>query len=462
MLSQWHITSIVITLFLVTLVGIYSLRKVKNSSDFAVGGHSIGTTLVAGTIAGTMIGGASTIGTAQLAFQYGFSAWWFTLGAGISSIILGLFLATPLRRSGASTGPGFLAQTYGEGARTISCIFSSMGIFLNIIGNILAATALLTSILPISPFPAACLSVLLIISYVIFGGVWGTGLVGLFKLLVIYASMIYAGFLAYQYSGGWSGLSLNLPSFPYMSLFGRGLGTDLASAFSLLVGVISTQTYLQAVFAGRNVAASRNGALVAGLIIPWLGLAGIVIGLYMKINYPFINPAEALPLFFLKHLQPWVGGVALTALLISSIGTGAGLTLGVSTMLVQDIYKKLISPQASDKNVLLFSRLSIILVAAFSLIFLSGNLNSLILKWSFLSMALRGATICFPLLFAIFLRGYVTPRAGTLAIAIAPTGTILWAIFGQGSLDPLYIGLALSLGILLLLPVAEKRFTISG
>lgn len=457
MLTPSHIVSVIVTLLFVTFVGAYSSRRVKDSSDFAVGGRSVGTGLVAGAITGTLIGGSSTIGTAQLAYQYGFSAWWFTLGAGFSSVILGLFLAGPIRKSDASTIPGYLAQAYGENTRTISCIFSSLGTFLAVIANTLAATALLTSVLPLPPFIAACLAVFLIISYVIFGGLWGAGLVGLFKLFIIYITMIYAGFLACRYNGGWSGLVSSLPSYPWLSLFGRGVGTDLATGFSLLVGIISTQTYIQAVFSGRTAAVSRNGAVLAGLLAPLLGLAGVMIGLYMKINYPDITAAEALPLFILKHMQPWLGGIALTALLISSIGTGAGLTLGISTMLVQDIYKRHIAPQAADSRILLVSRLSVIMVAAFSLFFISGNLNSLILKWSTLSMALRGATACFPLLFAIFAPGYATPKAGTLAIAIAPAGTLLWALFGASSLDPLYVGLALSLGILLFLPQAEKN-----
>ncbi|MBQ2218175.1 MAG: sodium:solute symporter family protein, partial [Firmicutes bacterium] len=44
--------------------------------------------IVAGVIIGTLVGGSSTVGTAQLAYTYGLSAWWFTLGAGISCLVL--------------------------------------------------------------------------------------------------------------------------------------------------------------------------------------------------------------------------------------------------------------------------------------------------------------------------------------------------------------------------------------
>ena len=41
--------------------------------------------LVTGLILGTFIGGSCTVGTAQLAFRLGLSAWWFSLGGAVGS-----------------------------------------------------------------------------------------------------------------------------------------------------------------------------------------------------------------------------------------------------------------------------------------------------------------------------------------------------------------------------------------
>jgi SSS family solute:Na+ symporter len=164
----------------------------------------------------------------------------------------------------------------------------------------------------------------------------------------------------------------------------------------------------------------------------------------MRANFPLINAKEALPLFVLNFLPDWLGGIVLATLLVSIIGTGAGLVLGVSTMLTHDIYKRFVYPTASDKNVLIFSKLAIIIVSTATLIFVSCNINSLILKWSVLSMGLRGTSICLPLLFAIFFRDFVKPSAGTLAVTLGPLSAILWALFGSNHIDPLYPGLLIS------------------
>ena len=90
--------------------GIYAARSVHSAEGFSLGGRSAGVPLVAGSIAGTCVGGGATIGTAQLASTVGLSAWWFTIGVGLALIIMGIFYARPLRRSSLETIPQYLVQ----------------------------------------------------------------------------------------------------------------------------------------------------------------------------------------------------------------------------------------------------------------------------------------------------------------------------------------------------------------
>lgn len=62
---------ILCTLALITAVGIYAGKKVKSARDFTTGSN-LGAPMIAGSLIGTLVGGSSTIGTAQLAFDYGF------------------------------------------------------------------------------------------------------------------------------------------------------------------------------------------------------------------------------------------------------------------------------------------------------------------------------------------------------------------------------------------------------
>ena len=96
-LTFLHILIISATVFAVIGSGFYVSRSVRSSAGYSVAGRSAGASLVAGSIAGTVVGGGATVGTAQLAYSFGLSAWWFTLGSGIALIHMGIFY--PKRQS---------------------------------------------------------------------------------------------------------------------------------------------------------------------------------------------------------------------------------------------------------------------------------------------------------------------------------------------------------------------------
>lgn len=360
------------------------------------------------------------------------------------------FFAGPLRESALETIPQYLATSYGEVAAPIASVFTSIGIFLNIIAQLLAAISLLTSMFPLTPAVAALIAITLIVFNVLFGGFMATGIVGIVKMALLYLTLLITGVVVYGNMGGISGLHSSLPAFPWFSLFGRGFSSDAAAGLSLLIGVLSTQTYILAVFSGKDVKASRKGALWAGLIIPPCGIVGVWVGMYMRIRFPGLDAAEAFPMFVINFLPPWLGGAVLATLLVAVIGAAGGLSLGISTMLAKDIYKRFIRPEAQDRQVLRVTRRLLIAVLLLSLVFVSGSLRLMILQWSFLSMGLRGATVFFPLVGAIFFKNYVKPMAGILSLVAGPLADLIWKLLNPGGTDPLYAGLFVSLIVLVL------------
>ncbi|CCO07460.1 sodium:solute symporter family protein [Desulforamulus hydrothermalis] len=445
MITLQHYFSFLLTLAATALVGIYSFRLIKSPSDFNVGGRKLTTRLVSGSLIGAFVGGTSTVGTAQVAFQCGLSGIWFTLGAGIGCLLMGLFLVKPLRQAEVDTIPQYLGKYYGTRVVTWASVYTTLGMFIQIIAQILAAIPLLMVILPVTSGEAALLATALMVLYIFFGGFWGTSLVGLFKTVLIYASLGVAGIFSLKMAGGITGLQNHLSDFPYFTFFPGGLSKELAAVFSVVVGFISTQTYMQVVFAAKDVRSARNGVLLSGLLIPLIGAASVFIGMYMRAYYPEINAAMALPMFIINHLPPLFGGVVLAALLISLVMTGASLTLGVCTTLCQDIYQKLFRQQAGDSELLKVARLLVLLVGSSALTVVLSHYNSLILQWAFLSMALRGVTVFFPLMAAVFYQGKVPPRAALVAITISPAVAAIWPFWQPVRIEPLYLGLAISL-----------------
>jgi SSS family solute:Na+ symporter len=415
-------------------------RTVKTATDFTLAGRKSGSWNVAGGIMGTLVGGASTVGTVQLAFLYGLSAWWFTLGSGLACLFLGLTLAPALRQGMVETIPQFISRYHGERARVCASLFSALGMFIHIVAQLLACGSILATLFNFSTLQGALISSLLVSCFALGGGMQSAGPLGMVKLLLLYCTMAGAGIAAVVMAGGWQQLSSAFPAFPWFSLFGYGVKEGLSDLVSMLVGVISTQTYLQAVFASRDTVAARRGALICAVLIPPLGILGIAVGLFMRKLHPALDSARALPVFLLEYFPPGLAGIAFAALLIAAVGTAAGLTLGVGTTLKVDILSKLRLKESHELAIMRMVTLGVILAA---LSILLVNLDSAIMKWSFLSMALRGATLCFPLLAAVFLRERTTQSGGALSIYTAPLAVIAAGIIGT-ALPPLLIGLTVS------------------
>lgn len=442
-----HLIGALLTLVLIAAAGVWSGRQVKNAQDFATGGGKSTAVMVAGAIIGTLVGGSSTVATSQLAFEYGFSAIWFSLGGGIGCLFLALFFVRPMRKSGYLILQQMIQQEYGPRAGFLSSILGSLGIFLNIVAQLLSAMALLGTFLPLSPLLCALLVAGLMVCYVVFGGMRGAEAIGLIKTVMLYACAILCVLLVLQNSGGISSLYHALPAAQYFNLFARGLGVDGAAALSLILGVLSTQTYAQSVLSAKSDRAAVQGALASAVLIPPIGLGGVFIGIYMKEAFPLMDAAQTFPQFLYLYLPGFWAGVFLAVLLIAIIGCGAGLTLGISSIITNNLYPR-IAPNAGEGKKLLVNRLSIVAVLLLAVLFTVGDLQSVILQWSFMSMGLRGAVVFLPLCGALFLRGRIPSAFVSCTIVAGPLCVLVGKLILPASFDPLFLGMLVNVLIM--------------
>lgn len=443
-----HIASLLITLLVTLLPGIISARKIKSADDYNLGGRSAGVGMVAGSIIGTIVGGAATVGTAQLGFKIGLTAWWFTLGSGAALLIMAFFYAVPLRKSGLTTVSEYLVANYGKTAGWLASISSSAGIFFSVVSSTLTALFLVSGLLSVGLKTAAAIIIAIVAGFVFFGGISSSGLAGIFKILLIFGTIFVGGIVAYNELGQWNGIAHVFPAHPWFSLFGRGIEDGLYSSAAMIVGVISTQSYIQAIFSARDSRTAAAGCIAAALIVIPVGLPSVMIGMFMHLQHPNIKSIEALPLYLLHYLPDWLGGIGIAAVLLSALGSIAGLSLGIGTMVSRDIVKNLWR-SATSVNLLWASRLSVLAVTVCAVIFVFFRLDSSVLELNYLSMALRGSGIFFPLTFAVFFHGRINAALGMLSVAAGILVACLWELLscpGSG-LFP-----ALACNLLFLLP----------
>ena len=496
MLTTVHIIGILLTVGVLLTVSLLSGRKVKDAKSFTIGGKA-GSWMVCGAILGTLVGGQSTIGTAQLAFTFGLSAWWFTIGAALGALVLGVLYAGPLRRSGCSTLMEVVRKQYGRRAETVGSILFLIGIFISITSQLLSSSAMIGSLFGASTTVALCIGAALVAALVLSGGIKSAGAGGIVKLVLLYISSLAAGIAVWKIGDGLTGIRESIDAIyetpqlaamnditcaedihrRYGTFLARGPLKDLGGCLSLTLGVVCTQTYAQAIWSAATTRKARRGAVYCAALIPLIGAACTLVGMYMRGHYVtsteatalqnagialpdgvgvLENSLQAFPTFILTHLPDWLGGIALGTLLINILGCASGLVLGAATILTRDVYGNLLTvlKRTPRMGLLAQTRISIVALLALGVVtahFVQGAfLNDL----GFLSLGLRAAALLLPLSFALWLPGRFRPQAVSASMI---TGTAAMLIAGLLKLpaDPMYYGLIAS--AIVLLPNFKKR-----
>ncbi|MDR1731727.1 MAG: sodium:solute symporter family protein [Synergistaceae bacterium] len=423
--------------------------KVKSVGEYATAGRKARAGSVTGVVMGALVSGGSTVGTVQMAYQTGISGWWFTLGSGLSCAILALWFARPVRASGLSTLPEFIERSCGRPTALLTLAGSAAGTLLSVAAQFMAGLALLCSAFPISQEAGIFILALVILFFIFTGGLKSFSLIGSAKVVILYLIFVLCAGKTFLLGQTPQVLIRDLPFSPWLNLLGRGVGRDLGACVSLIVGVLCTQIYLQAVFSASDEKTARRGCLVAAFLIPPLGLMGVWIGLGLRNAGVVVEPAQALPWFLSAHFHPVLAGVMWAGLLITAIGGAAGLILGLATNLSLDLLLRIPGVPKDEKNALRLSRwavfLSVLAAALLALVFRQG----LILHLSYLALSLRATGMIIPLVVSIFRPGLLSPRRAFVSSLCGLGGMLIAWIFFPNT-EPLFIGLLAAVAGLLI------------
>ncbi len=410
---------IILTLFSIFLI--INSKKVKTESDFTLAGRGLNTSKVSFVIIGTLVGGASTVGTVQLAYTYGVAAWIFTLFSGIACLILGLFFAKALRLEEVTTVSEFIGNKLGKRFQTYTSFFSSFGMYIHIVAQFLAAMSIIETIFTSNKTISLPVTFILILIFVISGGVMASSSIGKIKVYLLYGLMIISAYIAITKQNGILNLIHSIPDKRMLSLFSYGTFKASKDMFAMVIGVLSTQTYLQAIFSAKDVKTARNGAFLSAALIPPIGIFGIIVGIYMRIHHPELsnNTTVIFPYFIKLYFNPFVAAIFMASLTVIILGTAAGLTLGVTTNIYIDILKNSKINKLKIGEMLKLKITALIVLLTSSLIVITG-LDSKILDWSYMSMGIRGSAIFIPMLLIMAIKDKKTLKRLKPFIAALP------------------------------------------
>ncbi|MFE9956416.1 cation acetate symporter [Micromonospora sp. NPDC005299] len=201
-MGNGYVVPAIVAVTLVTVgIGFYGLRLARTTSDFLVASRAVSPTWNAAAIGGEYLSAASFLGVAGLILKYGVDVLWYPVGFAAGYLALLLFVAAPLRRSGAFTLPDFCEVRLGSRRlRKLATIFVIFIGWLYLVPQLQGAGLTLATVAG-SPYPVGALLVAVVVTAnVALGGMRAITFVQAFQYwLKLTALAVPAIFLALQW-----------------------------------------------------------------------------------------------------------------------------------------------------------------------------------------------------------------------------------------------------------------------
>ena len=154
------VDTLVIVVYFAVMLGAawWGFRRARTADDYLVAGRRLGTPMFVGTLSAVVLGGASTVGTVSLGYQYGVSGAALVFMIGLGLIGLAVLLSRRLADAGVYTVPELMAKRYGVSARVISALIMAAYALMIAVTSTIASGATFSSLLDISTTAAVVIA----------------------------------------------------------------------------------------------------------------------------------------------------------------------------------------------------------------------------------------------------------------------------------------------------------------
>ncbi|GAB3274534.1 cation acetate symporter [Sinomonas notoginsengisoli] len=436
------LTALVVVAVATVLVGFYGLRISRTTGDFYVASRTVPPWWNASAIGGEYLSAASFLGVAGLIMISGSNALWYPVGYTAGFLMLLLFVAAPLRRSGAYTIPDFTAARLGSLAarRTTSVLVILIG-WLYIIPQLQGAALAVRITTGLPGWAGSAAVIVVVVLAVMLGGMRSITFVQAFQFWLKLASLaVPAVFLVLLLAGrGVPDLAgaVTAGSGPELPAGSLGAPDGGYRTFSLLLALLFGTLGLPHVLVrfytnpdGRT--ARRTTVIVLGLLSVFY-LFPTAFGAIGRLAAPDLaSQGDALAILLPERLLAGPLGTALSALVLAGamaafLSTTSGLLVSVAGVISQELFSG--SVRGFRVSAALSALVPFSLALGVGPQALAGSVG--------LVFAFTASTICPLLVLGIWWRG-LTPAgavAGMVAGALACGGALIAsALIASGAL----------------------------
>jgi SSS family solute:Na+ symporter/sodium/proline symporter len=450
-MSHLYVAVLAVIVVVLLAVALYRTSLVKTKADYLVAGRSLPAFVLVLTLLTSWIGAGSLFAGAENAYKNGFAALWQPAGGWLGLLLI-YFIAPRARKFAQFTLPDLLEVRYNQTARvlgTFAILFAYIGITSY---QFKGGGDVLHLIFPDTVTPE--LGTYIIAAFVILT----TALAGMSSVaymdvaigtLVTVICIIAAPYLFLQ-AGGWAGLHASLPP-QYFEVLGnyrlspdhvrQSAGMGMVRALEFLVPtmllMLGNQVMYQKFFSAKSEKDARVS--VIGWIIGTLVLETLIVSIavFGRALYPTgevaLHPREIIPYTARHGLPAVLGALLLGAVFAKVISTASNYLFSPATNLIEDVFVRYIAPAASNKQVLIVSRLAVVLLGCWALyqaVYAESILQKMLWAYTIYSAALT------PVVLAAFYSKRATAWGAVAAIGTGTVVTLVWDLPGVRGVFP--------------------------
>ncbi|QFR96808.1 sodium/solute symporter [Streptomyces tsukubensis] len=357
--QAYAIPAVAAVVLATVLIGGFGLRISRTTSDFYVASRTVGPGLNAAAISGEYLSAASFLGVAGLLLVHGPDMLWYPVGYTAGYLVLLVFVAAPLRRSGAYTLPDFAeGRLESRAVRQVVSVFVVGAGWLYLVPQLQGA-GLTLQILTGAPrwFGGALVAVVVILA-VAAGGMRSITFVQAFQYwLKLTALLVPAFFLLLAWHGD-GGVRPHFPPASEVPWSGAGTGQPVATSradhplyatYGLIVatflGTMGLPHVVVRFYTSPDGRTARRTTVVVLALIGAFYLLPPLYGWLGTLYAPDLTgtqDADAAVLLLPGRVVGGLGGDLLGALVAGGafaafLSTASGLTMAVTGVLTQDV-----------------------------------------------------------------------------------------------------------------------------
>lgn len=461
------LAAMVIYMAIVIVIGlVFAKRANKSSEDYFLGGRSLGPWVTAMSAEASDMSGWLLMGLPGVAYWCGLAdAAWTAIGLALGTYLNWLIVSKRLRRysiraNNSITLPDFFSNRFRENKKVIMTLSA---LFILIFFTVYAASCFVTcgklfSTLFGAPYIAMMiLGAVFVLLYTVLGGFLAESASDFMQAIVMVIALGVIVVISTVRAGGFGAVMDNARSIPGFleffgvaapslneageqivtagaPVFGEAADYGMLNVFSMLAwglgyfGMPQVLLRFMAIRKEEELKYSRRIAMV--WVVISLAVA-VFIGIAGRALYPtaHLTKASAENIFITLatgSLPAILAGFVMAGILAATISSSDSYLLIAASAFAKNIYQGVYKKKATDKQVMLISRITLIVIALIAMV-IAMDEDSVIFNVVSFAWAGFGATFGPIMLFSLFWKR--TNRAGAIAGMVSGAGMVfVWKL----------------------------------